>query len=444
MIPLHSEEVRLSFLRRVGKWNLAGLVINSIVGSSIFGLPSELTRLLGSASTLAVLLGGVATAVVMACFAEVASQFSEPGGPYLYARHSFGSFVGIQVGWFAWLTRVASAAANAALFGGYFAGLVPSMGNWYGRCGVIAVALSSVVCSNYVGVRRGAELSTAAVVARLVPLLALIVLGIPLMARHPVIPSLAQIAAPGGRNWFDALLLISFLYGGYDSATMPMGEVESPRRSVPFALAIGLLTCVLVYTLCQQLVVVTIGASGTERPLAEAAGQLLGRTGAVVISLAALISIFGYLSAVVLNVPRLMYAMAEKGEFPSWFGRIHSKFQTPHVAIIAFGALVFVMAVTGGFRWAVAVSAGARLLTYASVCAAVMPLRRKNPHADALRIPLAPFFSALGILMACVLVVRIHQKEAAVLFLTATAATINWLFARRYQERTLAKVNAQS
>ena len=204
----------MTFLRKVGRWSLAGLVINSVIGSSIFGLPAELTRLLGPASTLAVLIGGIATAVVMACFAEVASQFPQAGGPYLYAREAFGSFVGTQVGWFAWLTRIASAAANAALFGAYFAGLAPSLGTWYGRALVIGVVLGSVVVSNYIGVRQGATVSTTAVIARLVPLFGLIVLALPVFGVN-VTATLAGLGIGGLVLAFAAQKSLENVFGGF-------------------------------------------------------------------------------------------------------------------------------------------------------------------------------------------------------------------------------------
>ena len=89
-------------VRAIGRWSLALLVINSIIGSGIFGLPSEIAKLLGRASVWAVLLAGAAIGIIMACFAEVGSQFSEAGGPYLYARKTFGRLVGIEVGWMLW------------------------------------------------------------------------------------------------------------------------------------------------------------------------------------------------------------------------------------------------------------------------------------------------------------------------------------------------------
>jgi amino acid transporter len=79
-------------IRAMGRWTLTALVINSIIGSGIFGLPSVVAGYLGRLSPLAYLIGALAIALVMACMAEVASQFAESGGPYLYAREAFGQF----------------------------------------------------------------------------------------------------------------------------------------------------------------------------------------------------------------------------------------------------------------------------------------------------------------------------------------------------------------
>ncbi len=85
-------------MRAIGRWSMAALTVNCIIGSGVFGLPAVLALKVGRASVLAVVLGGAAAGVIMACFAEVSSRFKETGGPYLYARAAFGRFMGIQVG----------------------------------------------------------------------------------------------------------------------------------------------------------------------------------------------------------------------------------------------------------------------------------------------------------------------------------------------------------
>jgi basic amino acid/polyamine antiporter, APA family len=104
------------FVQSIGRWTMTALVINCIIGSGIYGVPAELTRLLGRASPLAMLAAGLVTAIILGCMAEVASQFSEPGGPYLYVRTAFGRFAGLQVAWLSLLVFTVSPAATTCLF----------------------------------------------------------------------------------------------------------------------------------------------------------------------------------------------------------------------------------------------------------------------------------------------------------------------------------------
>ena len=115
----------MTLVRSIGRWTMTALVINCIIGIGIFALPGELTRLLGRASPIAMVFGALAMAIIMACFAEVASQFSETGGPYLYVRTAFGRFLGMQIGWFHLLIDMVGVAICAALFMSYLTKFLP-------------------------------------------------------------------------------------------------------------------------------------------------------------------------------------------------------------------------------------------------------------------------------------------------------------------------------
>ena len=105
-----------TLVRAIGRWDLTAIVINSVIGSGVFGLPATLVVLTGAWSPLAVVIGGLAALVIVLCFAEVASRFDEAGGPYLFARTAFGTFVGFEVGWLHLWTRLFSAAAVLNVF----------------------------------------------------------------------------------------------------------------------------------------------------------------------------------------------------------------------------------------------------------------------------------------------------------------------------------------
>src|SRR3954464_14968385 len=110
-----------TLVRAIGRWSLAALTINCIIGSGVFGLPSVIAGTLGNASPFAWLFAAVATGLVMACFAEVASRFDQSGGVFLYTRTAFGRTSGIAVAWLGFLARLTAIAANANLFVVYLA-----------------------------------------------------------------------------------------------------------------------------------------------------------------------------------------------------------------------------------------------------------------------------------------------------------------------------------
>ena len=337
-------------MRAIGRWSLAALVINSIIGSGIFGLPSDVARLIGRASPWAVLLAGAAAGVIMACFAEVASQFTQAGGPYLYARAAFGRFVGIEVGWMLWLVRLAAPAATANLFVIYCGEFWPHAREPLPRFLILTFLYGALTLINYRGVRASAQVSNVFTVAKLVPLFLVAIAGsFYLLAGHMAAPVLPGSAGAGA--WLKACLLLVFAYGGFETALTPLSEAKNPRQDAAFALFTALITCTLLYSAIQWTVVgVLPDPAHSERPLADVARIVLGHGGAVFVSVGALISVVGYLSANMLGVPRITFALAENGDFPSIFAAIHPRFRTPYVSIRCVCALELAAGAAGKFH----------------------------------------------------------------------------------------------
>lgn len=422
----------------MGRWALTALVINSIVGSGIFGLPSLVAAYVGRWSPLAYLLAAVIVAIIMGCFAEVASRFGESGGPYLYARVAFGRFVGIGTGWLVWLVRLTAAAAAGNLFTIYLAEFWPDVSKPIIRLAVLTILIGFLAFVNYRGVKSGAAVSNVFTVAKLMTLFSFaIVGGIYLLRTHPAIWAVTRGGTTASlRNWLEAVLVIMFAYGGFEGALVPMAEAKDPRRDAPFALGAALVTVTILFCGIQYVVVAVLPfAASTNRPLAEAAQRMWGPLGAMFITVGALISIYGYLSAQMLNTPRLTFALAERGDAPSIFSRIHPRFRTPHISIFFFAGIVWCLAALGNFRWNVLISSAGRLFAYGVVCAAVPALRRKRPDAAAYRLPAGNFFAGLGIILMLALVSRMRLGEWIVILGTMGIAVVNWLWARNRGSR---------
>jgi len=416
-------------VRVIGKWSLAALTINCVIGSSVFGLPPKIAALVGRQSPWAVVLAGLLMGVIMACFAEVASYFSNAGGPYLYARAAFGPLLGIQTGWMFCLAQLTAPAANANLFVTYLAEFWPGALQPFARLLILTLLIGVLALVNYRGVQTGIRVSNVFTIAKLLPLVFVILAGFAYILRaHPSAVTLPS--APGG--WSRALLTLVFFYGGFEAALAPMGEAQNPRRDPAFALLAALLVCIAIYSLIQWVVITILpDPIHSERPLAELARITLGRGGAAFVALAALATLYGYLSAKILTVPRIPFAIAEQGDFPSIFASIHPRFRTPHVSITVFALLTWLLAVFGSFEWNVTLSAIARLFYYAIGCAALPTLRRARPGQALFHLPAGPVFSVAGILICLLLLSSIERANLLLVGLTVILALANWYWARR-------------
>ena len=236
--------------RAVGRWQILGLSINSVVGSGVYLLPATAFALLGPFSVWGVLAAGLTVSLLVLCYAEAASRFEQQGGSALYAQEAFGPFAGFQIGWATWLTRVATAASLSNGLADAVARFWPVAGTGAGRTAIIAGSLLLLGAINIVGVRRAAQLSLALVFAKLLPLLLFVCIGV-----FHVDWALAFGAPAAGaidlRGTGEAALLLLFAYAGFENLSVAAGEYRNPRRNVPFALVAMIVLVTLLYAAVQ-------------------------------------------------------------------------------------------------------------------------------------------------------------------------------------------------
>jgi APA family basic amino acid/polyamine antiporter len=384
-------------LRNIRKWDLVALVVNSVVGAGIFGLPSRVYALSGAYSLVAYLVCAVPIFLIVLCFAEVSSRFKQTGGPYLYARVTFGPLVGFEIGWLTWLVRLAGFAALCNLFVDYLGYFLPSAGSGPGRTAVIAIVVCLLAGANIAGVRLASLFGNIMTVGKLVPLLLLVLVGAFFI--NPQNYSWAT--PPNGAALSSSALLLVFAFTGFENAVIPAGEALDPRRHYPFALLAGTTIAVLLFVAIQVVCIGTLPELATsQRPLADVGARLFGRPGAALISLGALLSVMGTMNAVMLAAPRLLFAMAEHGQLPGIVAAAHARFHTPYVAILCSAAGMLVLALSGTFASAALLSTMIRLTTYAVTCAALPVLRRRHGTAPApFAIPFGDFVSAAALVL---------------------------------------------
>jgi basic amino acid/polyamine antiporter, APA family len=419
-------------VRAIGRWSLAGLMLNTIIGSSIFGLPALIAAQLGGWSPFGFVIAALGVAAISACLAEVASQFTETGGPYLYARRAFGRFVAIQIGWLTWLSRISGVAAGVNLFIAYLAAFAPVVESSAAmRAAIIVSLIASVAVLNYRGVGTGIRLSNLFTLAKLAVIFVFVAGGLIALMSTPGLWVQPEPLVMTASNWLDSLLLMVVAFGGFEAAVFPSGESRDPRHDVPAALLIAIVLATVVYVGMQYVVVHTlVNASTTTKPVADSALRFLGARGASLIAGGALLSVVGLMCANMVHTPRVIFAMGEQGDGPRFMAAVHPRFRTPSAAIVIYAVTLTTFSIVGSYRWNVTVTGFSRVLIYACIAAALPVLRRRQPEAQAFRLPAGLLFSVVAFAFAAALTTRIDFGGLAIAAGTFALAGMNWLWAR--------------
>lgn len=387
--------------RALGKWDLTAIGVNQVIGAAIFLLPADVARLVGGWGPLMFLGVGLSSLFVALCFAEVGSRFDSTGGPIGPARAAFGRFTAFEVGWMLWFSRVTSGASvinGLAVALGYY---WPVVATGAPRALVILAVLVTLTWVNVRGIRQSSTLVNAFTIGKLLPLATFALVGLFYADLSRVVPS----GAVSTGNLAAAALLLIFAYGGYEVTGVPAGEASNPRRDVPFAFIATILIVSAVMTLTAAVAAGLLpDVGGTRTPVADASALMMGAFGGLLVSAGSVVSMTGNNMGQLLSGSRTVYALAENGDLPAVFGRVHPTYRTPHVAILFTAIVLVLLALTGSFVFLAAVSAVARLVVYLSACGATLRLRAPDMASRVapaqFTVPLGPVIPVVAILIS--------------------------------------------
>jgi amino acid transporter len=367
-----------TLLRVIGTRRFASTIFNTIVGAGIFALPGVIAGLIGTGAPVAYLACTGATLLVALSYASVGSRVSGAGGNYAYVTAAFGPAAGAVGGVLAWLSDVLASASVAAGLAAALAIYVPSAGDGLGRALLMILVIGSIAAINIRGVRQGAAFVEGITVVKLLPLLLFVVVGASLMTwDRRLLPTWPTVDVMG-----RTMLVLMFAYSGAESAMSLSGEIVRPERTVPRALLVSLAAVSLLYSSVHVVAFGGLGdalALSTTAPLADAAGRLAGSWLRTVLLLGTIASMLGYLSAVLMSSPRLLYSMADGGLLPKALATVHPRFRTPWVAIVVQNFVVFFAALTGSFASLVPLASVAVLTLYLMVAVSALRLQLR-PH----------------------------------------------------------------
>jgi basic amino acid/polyamine antiporter, APA family len=401
-----------SLVRALGVWGLAASIVNITVGGGIFRLPASAAAALGPAAPVAYLVCAVAMGLIVLCFAEAGSRVALTGGLYAYVEVALGPLVGFVTGVMLWAGIAVATAAVASFFADALGALLPAVATGTARNVTLAAILTAFGLLNIAGVRGASRFIAIMTVAKLLPLVLLIVVGATAVRGD----TLTWTTAPSTGDVARASAVLMFAFLGVESALVPSGEVRDPSRTVPRAIFIAMIGVTVLYLAVQ---IVTQGILGSalaneKTPLASAAAVVMGESGRVLILVGSTLSMFGYLSGMILSGPRMLFAFGRDGFLPAPLAAVHPRFHTPYIAIAVQTILVTIVAIVGKFELLALIANGTILLVYAACCVAVLVLRQRDVHeagSTPFRPPLAGAIPILAFVVIAWLLASLTSDE---------------------------------
>jgi len=428
--------------RRIGLRTATAVVVGEVIAVGIFLTPAGMAKSVGSPFWLLVvwLVAGAMALSGALSYGELAARFPEAGGGYVYLREAYGEWLAFLYGWMALVVMdpgiTAALGAGLAGYAGYALGLQP--------LGAKLLAVSAILllaAANAVGVRVGAWLMRWLTVLKLGLLAAVLGWGFvfrlgdwshfsPFVAqREGSAPLLGALA--GG------LVAAFFSFGGWWDLSKLAGEVREPERTLPRALAYGVLVVTAVYVLTSGAFVylVPMGRVASGETFAAQAGEaLFGRFGGTAFASVVVVAVLGSLAGLIMAAPRVYYAMARDGVFFARVARVHPRFKTPARAIAVQAALASALVLLGSFDEIVGYFVPVVVLFLALSVAAVYVCRRRGRGRAGYLTPGYPFtpavFLALTALLLALLAGNNPGRALVGALVTAAGLPVYFIFFR--------------
>ena len=369
----------VKLIRDIGLVAASLIVLNAVMGAGIFGMPGKLAEQAGQYSPWLILLFGALIITVAWTFGSIASYFKTTGGPVTYASYAFGPLVGFQVGWLFYFGRAASLAANINVIFNYMAYFWDGIANDYIRTAMFIFIIVGLTFINIIGVRAAIKSLNIISIFKFLPILVLILVGLPYISPNGFLPSNFPVIDDVG----TLVLLILYAFVGFESVLFTTEETKNPTKTLPRALIINVIVIAVVYFLIQMIYVNVVTESSNDVPLIALGQILMGGAGVVIVIISAIFSILGSASGIILSAPRMTYSLAEQGLLPKWFCIVHEEYRTPTNSILFLAATALFLGITGTFIYLAMASALARMMGYV-ICILALPVIRKQADKETL------------------------------------------------------------
>ncbi|MBS0590317.1 MAG: amino acid permease [Proteobacteria bacterium] len=356
----------------MGLVTATALVLGNMIGSGVFLLPATLAPY-GVYSLIGWLVSTGGALLLASVFYRLARRAPRAGGPYAYSREAFGDCIGFLVAWIYWISIIGGNAAIAVAFASYLSVPFPMLGSSALVGALTTLALVwALTLVNIAGVRSAGAVQVVTTVLKVMPLLALTLFGFAQFNPHLLTPSPQAGSALSAINISVAATFFAFT--AVECASIPVGHVRDPEKTIPRATLLGTAIAAVVYIASTTVVMGLLPAAElakSQAPFADAGRLLWGSWGAQLMACGAAISCLGALNGWILIAGQFPQAVAQDGLFPRVFARESAR-ATPVLGLVVMAVLTSVLVLANYTRGMVGMFTFIMLLTTLAVVVAYL------------------------------------------------------------------------
>lgn len=409
--------------KKLGFWSIVLLGINGIIGSGIFLLPNKAMAIIGPASLLVMIFDMLLVLAITFCFAEASGLFKENGGAYIYAKEAFGDFIGYEVGFLSWATRIIAFSTMSVGFATALGGLIPSLNTVMMKNIIISVIFIVLAVINLLGIKLYEVIQNLATIAKILPFILFIGMGIFYIEPvnfTPLVPN--GVYTPG--SFGAAAVMLFFAFTGFESLAVAAAEMENPQKNLPKATLITIFTVSAIYILLLACAIGIMGyeLADTTAPVQAAFTRIAGAFGTTIVAAGTLISIGALCIASSFITPHSGLALAEQHMLPAFMAK-RNRFGAPYWCIIVSTIVAMLIGYTGGFAFLASISVVSRFSQYIPTCLSIMVFRKKMPDAPRVfKIPFGPVIPVIALLVSFWLLAQAKPQQLLIGFGAAIVA----------------------